>query len=179
MMIIAEQKRKESIAEYLLYMYQVEDLIRANELEIDNIEKTLINKFKVPDDVKREMREWYKSLIAMMKDEDKEEKGHLDILNNVVDNLMEFHREILRQGIDTSYRETYQKAKPNLEALRMKTGERDESDIQVALNGLYGLLILKLKKTRITDETSSAFETIRELVAELSSRYMEKEQTVP
>ena len=32
-MIIAEQKRKENIAEYLLYMYQVEDLIRTTDLE--------------------------------------------------------------------------------------------------------------------------------------------------
>jgi hypothetical protein len=176
-MIIAEQKRKENIAEYVLYMYQVEDLIRANKLDIDSIEKSLINKFEIPYDVKREMREWYRSLISMMKDEGKEEAGHLDILNNVVDNLQALHQEILRQGIDTSYRETYQKAKPNLEALRMKSGQPDESDIQVSLNGLYGLLILKLRKTRITGETSRAFDTIRELVAKLASRYMEKVET--
>ena len=28
-MIIAQKKRKENIAEYLLYMWQIEDLIRA------------------------------------------------------------------------------------------------------------------------------------------------------
>ncbi|MGM0475466.1 MAG: DUF4924 family protein [Bacteroidota bacterium] len=48
----------------------------------------------------------------------------------------------------------------------------------MALNGLYGLLILKLKRTRITEETSRAFDTIRELVAELSSRYMERNPSV-
>ena len=32
-MIIARQKRKENIAEYLLYMWQVEDLIRANKFD--------------------------------------------------------------------------------------------------------------------------------------------------
>ncbi|HER07575.1 MAG TPA: DUF4924 family protein [Bacteroides sp.] len=176
-MIIAEQKRKENIAEYLLYMYQVEDLIRANALDIDRIEKSLISQFEVPYEVKRDMREWYRSLIAMMKDEQKQERGHLNILNNVTDNLREMHEQIILQGIDTSYREVYQKAKPNLEALRIKSGKRDESDIQVALNGLYGLLILKLKKARITGETSRAFDTIRELVAELSARYMEKVAT--
>ena len=50
-MIIAEQKRKENIAEYLLYMYQVEDMIRANELDLESIEKTLISKFEVPYEV--------------------------------------------------------------------------------------------------------------------------------
>lgn len=172
-MIIAEQKRKENIAEYLLYMYQVEDMIRANQLDIDSIENTLINKFEVPYDVKREMREWYKTLITMMRDEQKEQSGHLNIMENTAEQLSEMHIQILKQGIDNAYKETYNKAKTHIEALRMRSGHSKESDIQVALNGLYGLLILKLKKTLITEETSMAFETIRELVAELSSRYME------
>ena len=67
----------------------------------------------------------------------------------------------------------YNKAKGNIEALRMRSGHGSEGEIQVALNGLYGLLILRLKKTPITPETEQAFEAIRELVAELSSRYME------
>ena len=62
-MIIAEQKRKENIAEYLIYMYQVEDMIRANQLDLDSIEQSLISKFEVSYEVKREMREWYKKII--------------------------------------------------------------------------------------------------------------------
>ena len=172
-MIIAEQKRKENIAEYLLYMYQVEDMIRANKLDLDSIEATLISRFEVSYEVKREMREWYKTLITMMQDEQKEVSGHLSILETTAEQLSEMHDQLLKQGIDNSYKETYSKAKPHIEALRMRSGHSKESDVQVALNGLYGLLILKLKKTLITEETTAAFETIRELVAELSSRYME------
>ena len=172
-MIIADQKRKENIAEYLLYMYQVEDMIRANKLDLDSIEATLISKFDVPYEVKRDMREWYKTLIAMMRDEQKETAGHIAILANTTEQLSEMHQQILNAGIDNSYKETYNKAKPHIEALRMRSGHTRENDIQVALNGLYGLLILKLKKTVITEETSKAFDTIRELVAELSQRYME------
>ena len=172
-MIIAEQKRKENIAEYLLYMYQVEDMIRANNLDLDSIEQTLISKFEVAYEVKREMREWYKSLITMMQDEQKEESGHLNILCNIVEQLHEMHHQILDQGIDIAYKETYEKGKNHIEALRMRSGHGKENDIQVALNGLYGLLILKLKKTPITEETLKAFDTIRELVAELAARYME------
>ncbi len=173
-MIIAEQKRNENIAEYLLYMYQVEDMIRANKLDLDSIEATLISKFEVPYEVKRDMREWYKNLIAMMHDEQKENSGHLNILETTAEQLSEMHHELLNQGIDNNYKETYNKAKSHIEALRMRSGHSKDSDIQVALNGLYGLLILKLKKTLITEETTKAFDAIRELVAELSSRYMEK-----
>jgi hypothetical protein len=87
--------------------------------------------------------------------------------------MNEMHTQILNQGIDSSYIETFNKAKTHLEALRMRSGHSKENDIQVALNGLYGLLILKLKKTPITQETTKAFDTIRDLVAELTSRYME------
>ena len=175
-MIIAEQKRKENIAEYLIYMYQVEDMIRANELDLDRIEQTLISKFEVSYEVKREMREWYKTLITMMQDEEKVQAGHLNILESTAGKLDEMHHQILKQGIDMAYKGSYEKAKPHIEALRMRSGHSKESDIQVALNGLYGLLILKLKKTVITEETTRAFDNIRELVAELSSRYMESSQ---
>jgi hypothetical protein len=175
-MIIAEQKRKENIAEYLLYMYQVEDMIRANKLDLDSIEQTLISKFELSYELKREMREWYKALITMMREEEKEQTGHLNILKNTAEQLNEMHHQILKLGIDMAYKGSYEKAKANIEALRMRSGHSKESDIQVALNGLYGLLILKLKKTVITGETTRAFDTIRELVAELSSRYMETSQ---
>ena len=175
-MIIAEQKRKENIAEYLLYMYQVEDMIRAHKLDLDHIEKSLISQFDVPYEVKREMREWYKNLIAMMQEEGKERSGHLAILENTAEQLGEMHREILKQGIDQAYKEVHDRASPHIEALRMRSGHSKDSDIQVALNGLYGLLLLKLKKTPITQETTRAFDHIRELVAELSIRYMESRQ---
>jgi hypothetical protein len=173
-MIIAQQKQKENIAEYILYMYQVEDMIRANKLNLDNIEQTLINHFQVDYEVKREMRDWYNTLITMMSDEKKEVSGHLNILTSTVEQLSELHHQILDKGQDTGYKESHNKAKSHIEALRMRSGHARESDIQVAFNGLYGLLILKLKKTPITEETSLAFDTIRELVAELSSRYMEQ-----
>ena len=46
-MIIAQLKRKENIAEYLLYMWQIEDIIRANKLDIDLIEKNLISQYNI------------------------------------------------------------------------------------------------------------------------------------
>ena len=43
-MIIAQKKRKENIVEYMLYMWQVEKIIRAKNLDMDKIEKTIISK---------------------------------------------------------------------------------------------------------------------------------------
>ena len=43
-MYIASQKHKENIAEYLLYMWQIEDMIRAYGLDIDRIKTNVIDK---------------------------------------------------------------------------------------------------------------------------------------
>ena len=66
-MIIARQKRKENIAEYLLYMWQVEDLIRANKFDMDSINRTVIAHYDQPEEVKKEIAQWYEELIEMMR----------------------------------------------------------------------------------------------------------------
>ena len=68
-MYIASQKHKENIAEYLLYMWQIEDVIRANGLDIDKIKTNVIDRFQLDDAQKKEMTEWYESLIDMMRRE--------------------------------------------------------------------------------------------------------------
>ncbi|MDY3089932.1 MAG: DUF4924 family protein, partial [Porphyromonas sp.] len=44
-MIIAQRKRKENIAEYLLYMWQVEDLLRAVDCRSEEIERLLLPRY--------------------------------------------------------------------------------------------------------------------------------------
>ncbi|MDO5761406.1 MAG: DUF4924 family protein, partial [Bacteroidales bacterium] len=51
-MYIAEKLRKQSISEYLLYLWQVEDTIRAYNLDADRMEKEYIPLFQLEDDQK-------------------------------------------------------------------------------------------------------------------------------
>ena len=83
-MIIASQKRKENIAEYLLYMWQIEDIIRANDLDIDKIQHNVIDKYQLDDSLKAQMKEWYESLIDMMRREGVEKSGHLQLNKNII-----------------------------------------------------------------------------------------------
>ena len=53
-MIIASQKRKENIAEYLIYMWQIEDIIRANNLDIERIKENVIDRFNLDDNKQRD-----------------------------------------------------------------------------------------------------------------------------
>ena len=58
-MIIARQKRKENICEYLLYMWQVEDLIRANHFDMEEIRRNVLSRYQQPEETMREIEQWY------------------------------------------------------------------------------------------------------------------------
>ena len=95
-MIIASQKRKENIAEYLLYMWQIEDIIRANDLDIDKITTNVIDKYSLDADQRKQMIEWYESLIDMMRREDVVKSGHLQLNKNVIVQLVQLHNALLK-----------------------------------------------------------------------------------
>ena len=66
-MLIALQKQKENIAEYLLYMFQIEEIIRTFQLDLDKI-MTLFVEPSIPNvSYLNQYREWYADLIKQMK----------------------------------------------------------------------------------------------------------------
>ncbi|MFV0398195.1 MAG: DUF4924 family protein, partial [Bacteroidales bacterium] len=76
-MIIAKEKRQSNIAEYILYMWQVEDMLRACKLEEGTIELVIGSRFaEQSEEEMKAILSWYKDLSLMMKEEQKVEKGH-------------------------------------------------------------------------------------------------------
>ena len=86
-MIIARQKRKENICEYLLYMWQVEDLIRANHFDMEEIRRNVLSRYQQPEETMREIEQWYEELIEMMRSEGVKEAGHIQLNKNVIIDL--------------------------------------------------------------------------------------------
>ncbi len=176
-MIIASAKKKENIAEYILYMWQIEDLLRAYQFNIDEIEKNIITHFSdVSPVVKSEMKYWYQDIIEKMKHQGIQEKGHLDFLKSIINELETLHQELVHSPKDLKYIELYNWASPNINELRKKTIHSDAGDIQLCLEGLYGLLLMRLKGKNITEETKEAISTISKLTGYLSRKHKEKSE---
>ena len=74
-MFIANELRKTNIAEYLLYMWQMEDTLRAFGLDTDRIEKEYVSRFHLSDAEAREEMEWIENLVRMMREEGCTESG--------------------------------------------------------------------------------------------------------
>jgi len=68
-MFVAQELRKNNIAEYLLYMWQVEDTIRAFGCSLSRIRKEYIDRFNYTDEQKEEEADWFGNLIRMMNQE--------------------------------------------------------------------------------------------------------------
>ena len=90
-MLIAREKKKGNIAEYILYMWQIEDMLRAMGLDIERVNENVVAAFQTDERVKQEIREWYDNLIVMMKQEKVEQRGHIQVLKNTVNELTELH----------------------------------------------------------------------------------------
>ena len=170
-MIIAKRKRKENIAEYLLYMWQVEDLIRANRFDMDSIRRTVIAHYAQPASVKEEIAQWYQELIDMMRSEGVMEKGHIQLNKNVIIALADLHLRLLRSTKEMVYGATYYKTLPFIVQLRAKSGGEELPEIETCFNALYGYLLLKMQHKEVSAETTEAIKQITAFLALLSEKY--------
>ncbi|MCK5464155.1 MAG: DUF4924 family protein, partial [Bacteroidales bacterium] len=148
-MIIAQEKRKTNIAEFILYMWQVEDLIRSSKFNFPHIDKIVISKFSLPDETLNEIRTWYTNLITLMIDENIQERGHMSFLTNLIRELNDLHLRLLHSADEKKYQQIYQKASENIKSLKQKSPETYSSEIEVCLTGLYGYLMLRLQQSEI------------------------------
>ena len=119
-MYISQQLRKKNIAEYILYMWQVEDLIRAYGCSITRLQKEYISLFNYSEEQKEDMLDWYGDLINMMNQEGKRDNGHLTINNIIVQDLKDLHNQLLQSSKFPFYNSEYYIVLPFIVELRNK-----------------------------------------------------------
>ncbi len=175
-MIIARFKRKTNIAEYILYMWQIEDLIRAAKFDINHIDRVVIRKFDLPESSLNRIKKWYQDLILTMKKESITEKGHLSEIKRIINDLNKLHLETLTNPEEVKYHELYSQARNNINSFIKKSGDAFRSEIEACLTGLYGYIMLRLGNKEISEETREAMTTFSNLLAALSSKFKDKEK---
>ncbi|TDO05344.1 DUF4924 family protein [Sunxiuqinia elliptica] len=175
-MLIAKEKRKKNIAEYILYLWQVEDLLRALKFDPEQIDRNLVARFEVDKDTRKEIADWYQNLALMMEKERITQQGHLQFVLNLIDDLYQFHLQLLGTRKDPQYPALFQLAKPVLEEFKTKSATQEDNDIRFAFQALYSIMLLRLQKKEISTSTQTAMEHISKLIAHLSARYLQFEQ---
>jgi len=168
---IARKLKKGNICEYLLYMWQVEDLLRAFNFDIDVISERIIAPYPVSDDERKSLYGWYESLVEMMRLENVQTDGHLQLNKNIILELDELHTSILRSGKEAGYAAKFYHILPFITQLRKQQENSQISDVELCFNFQYGIMILRMKKTEITPETLQAQTEISKFMVLLAKNY--------
>lgn len=171
-MLISKKKREENIAEYLLYMWQIEDVIRAYKLNLDAIKNNVIARSGLDEQTQNDYAEWYGSLIEMMRQEGVTESGHLQINKNVLIALAELHNGMLKMNTKfAEYVAEFYRTLPYIVELRSKAGDDKKGELETCFNALYGMLLMRIQKREIAAETQLAMAQIAKFIGLLAAYY--------
>ena len=145
--------KKNNIAEYILYLWQIEDYLRA---------------FPEQAEANQELHD----LSDMMHQENIMESGHLQLANNALSELEDLHNNLLDQ--EATYRAAMLRLTPALNLLKAKTDRPTMSDVEACLILLYQVMLLRLKKSPISSETEQVQKQATQLLQYLSKTYKEQ-----
>lgn len=147
----------DNIAEYILYLWQMEDYLRA---------------FPEQANANTELME----LLDMMHAEGIVQGGHLQLAQNALSELEDLHDELL--NTEAPYRAVMLHLQPSLVLLKAKTDRPTMSDVEACLVLLYQVMLLRLQKKEITTETQTVVNDATQLLRFLSKTYYDNRQTV-
>ena len=144
--------KKNNIAEYILYLWQIEDYLRA---------------FPQQAEANQELQDLYN----MMHQENIMAGGHLQLAKNALSELEELHDDILQQ--EATYRAAMLRLTPALNLLKAKTNTPTMSDIEACL--LYQVMLLRLQQRKISTETEETQKQATQVLQYLSKTYRDQE----
>ncbi len=169
-MIPAETKKKESIVEYIVYMYQTEDLIISYNFNLDDIYEYVIKHISKDEIARKELLLWYASITEQMNAEKiSDSKKRLKSTQSFVAELTRLHHLLLAD--DKVYNQIYSKANDDINHHISLSKNTIASPIQICLNGIYGLLLLRLDGKNISPEQQATLTEFGSVLTYLSNAY--------
>lgn len=172
---IATEKLHSNVSEFIIYMYQMEDLIRIYGFNLEDIRKYVIHHFPIQDTEKKHIEEWFKDLMCRMEKQKVQERGHLAEVQIYVDELLRLKEKLLPK--DSDFAAIYNAARPHIRESIIESEGTVKSDIQACLNGIYGLLLCRMNDRQVPEELEEALEHFGNVLSYLSYHYKEEQFT--
>lgn len=169
-MYIARAKRKENIAEYILYLWQLEDLMRALQFSPEAIWSQLVAA-QVQGDAEKQndLMMWYVDFGSLLREEGKAQSGHLDHTMHLIADLQSLADDLQKAPTGKHFRELSARIQPELSRLRELTGKDDISDIELCFRALYAAMLYRIKGDKTKESSiSDVIELVSPLIGELS-----------
>lgn len=149
------KSKHENIAEYILYLWQMEDLVRA-----------------FPNDEALQQTEFLRDLLNMMRTEGVMSSGHVQIAQIALGELEDLHADLL--DTEATYRAAYMQLLPQLNILKSKSDNPVQSDLSMMFVFLYNIMLLNMQKKPISQPTAALQQQVTQLLRYLSKTYKER-----
>ena len=173
-MDIAQAKRKENIAEYILYLWQIEDLLRALQFSPEAIYSQLVARREVAEEQKQIFLLWYMDIVNLLREEGKEEKGHLNHTLHLIADMHNLHLQLMDLPVGAHYRQTFARLEPYLPTLRTALG-KNISDTELCFRALYAVMLYRIKGGE-NSAIADTIEYISPVIGELTAIYHKVER---
>jgi ABC-type oligopeptide transport system ATPase subunit len=170
-MLVAQKKQEENIAEYVLYLFQIEDIVRSLNFDIEKIMESVV-KPNLPDtSFEAQYRSWYEEIIREMKRSSLEKKGHLDRVMEVMKELLFLHNTLFAIQGESKYKQLCTNSSSFIGEFREKASMKNQHDVEILIHAMHMKLQFRLRKKEITQETEEALDTMRIQLAFLVREY--------
>ncbi len=170
-MTIAARKKEENIIEYVLYLWQMQDLVRAAGLDLSNV-RVFLSSAQDEEGFNMDAElEWFAGMITTMKSNRLEKKGNLPEVDELLIELNYLHHTLIDLIKDQSYIRDWQAASPLLEEFLQRSGNKHMNPVEAMLTSLYGLLVLRLQGKQATPETLTAIDAFKKVLVKLGGHY--------
>lgn len=170
-MTIAALKKEENIIEYVLYLWQMQDLVRAAGLDLSHV-RVFLSSAQQEEGFNLDAElEWFAGLITSMKSNKLEKKGNLPEIDELLIELNYLHHTLIDLIKDQNYTADWQAAAPLLEEFLQRSGNKHMNPVEAMLTALYGLLVLRLKGQQASAETLTAIEAFKKVLVKLGGHY--------
>lgn len=161
----------ENVAEFLLFIFQIEAIIRSYGLDINLIDKEFLKPALEKADDYQLHYDWYRQLIGEMQQRQLHKEGHIEIVEEILIELIYLHNTLLTILNDEHYKNLCNQAHEALQAFKQKSNMSNRHDIEALLHAMFMKLQLKINKQQIGQQTESAMELFRLQLAYLSGKY--------
>ena len=88
---------------------------------------------------------WYMSLVGLLREEGKDERGHLSHTLHLITDVENLHLQLLQLPVGAEYRNLWAPLKEELPRLRIVLARDGVSDIELCFSALYATILYRIK----------------------------------
>lgn len=171
----AQKLRHTNIAEYILYIWQLEDLIRALQFSPQAIYSQFVApRTQLSPQDQTTLLEWYAQIGELLQKEQKEQKGHIEHTLHLISDLHNLHLQLMKLPVGARYRALYAPLEEVLPDLRAIIGA-EVNDTEICFRALYAAMLYRIKGDGGKSAVSDTIEYISPVIAELAQIFRKVE----